>query len=402
MADPLHPTLMTKVRATLAGERDTLLLEALRTAGRAAYDELLTAEELRDELTAAGTPLWDAPTATGSQFLAAWNAFVLQTLGEAFLDADYTANPGTIGYVPRVTFDQTAAWLSAVEGWVSRARQARANPDYDISAELALPAGLPAWARVEPCPAEHLAALLAAIPPVREHIEVALHTLRHAGVPKQHQPAVNQLNQLAVRAATAADYAVSLRTERHHPGLHELIENNLKNALELWFHIGQLAAMPRLLVSYQELRPVPRPDIATMPGGSRFDPWCLTDRATVRRWQGDRKAKQAIAELWQYDPDPAATLALKAQIDVAVAAGDVVYYRTRGGSTCYYECPWSPLYEVRRPTRIAGHSLKVLQQFTLQAAADNVLRGGAFQRGIIIGPFQPTNEVEYCDPDGLH
>lgn len=402
MADPLHPTLMTKVRATLAGERDTLLLEALRTAGRAAYDELLIAEKLRDELTAAGTPLWDAPNAAGSQLLAAWNAFVLQTLGEAFLDADYAANPGTVGYVPRVTFDQTSSWLSAVEAWVSRARQARVNPDYDIATELALPAGLPAWARVEPCPPEHLAALLAAIPPVREHIDVALHALQHAGVPAQHQPAVNRLNQLAVQAATAADYAVSLRTERHHRGLHELIENNLKNALELWFHVGQLAAMPRLLADYRELRPAARPDIATLPGGSRFDPWCLTDRATLRRWQSDRRAKQAITEMWQYDPDPAATLALKAQIDAAIAAGDVVYHRTRSGGTCYYECPWSPLYEVRRPIRIAGHSLKVLQQFALQAAADDVLRGGVFQRGIVIGPFQPTSEVEYCDPDGLH
>ncbi len=153
---------------------------------------------------------------------------------------------------------------------------------------------------------------------------------------------------------------------------------------------------------YRDLRPVARPDIATLPGGSRFDPWCLTDRATLRRWQSDRRAKQAITEMWQYDPDPAATLALKAQIDAAIAAGDVVYHRTRNGGTCYYECPWSPRYEVRRPIRIAGHSLKVLQQFALQAAADDVLRGGVFQRGIVIGPFQPTSEVEYCDPDGLH
>ncbi|RSM45302.1 hypothetical protein DMB66_51295 [Actinoplanes sp. ATCC 53533] len=403
MADPLHhPTLLTKMRATLAGERDTVLLEALRGAGRAAFDELMAAEKLRDELTAGGTTVWDAPAAVASQLLAAWNAFVLQSLGEAFLDADYAANPGTVGYVPPVTFQQVSGWLSAVEGWISRARQARVNPDYDISTELALPAGLPAWVEVEPCPAEHLAALLAAIPPVREHIDVALFALERRDVPARHQQAVNRLKQLAAEAAAAADYAVSLSTQRHHPGLHELIENNLKNALELWFHVGQLAAMPRLLDNYRALRPAARPDVAALPGGSRFDPWCLTDRATLARWQRDPQARQAIAEMWQYDPDPAATLTLKAQIDAAVAAGDVVLHRTRAGSTCYYECPWSPLYEVRRPTRIAGRSLKVLEQFTLQAAADDVLRGGTFERGIVTGPFQPTNEVDYCDPDGLH
>src|SRR6201994_2317511 len=104
MADPLRPSVMTKMRASLAGERDAVLLEALRSAGRVAYDELL----------------------------AAWNAFVLQTLGETLLDADYATKPGTVGFVPPVTFNQVSAWLSAVEGWVSRARQARVNPDYDI------------------------------------------------------------------------------------------------------------------------------------------------------------------------------------------------------------------------------------------------------------------------------
>src|SRR5690348_307039 len=109
MSDPLHPTLLTKMRASLARERDAALLEALRSAGKIAYDELLAAEKTREELTAAGVALWDAPPAVGSQLLAAWNAFVLQTLGEQFLDADYTANPRTVGFVPAVTFDQVSA-----------------------------------------------------------------------------------------------------------------------------------------------------------------------------------------------------------------------------------------------------------------------------------------------------
>ncbi|MFI5911671.1 hypothetical protein [Dactylosporangium sp. NPDC051541] len=402
MNDPLRPNLLTKMRASLAGERDAAVLEALRAAGKIAYDELLAAEKARDQLAAAGTNLWDAPPAVGSQLLAAWNAFVLQTLGEQFLDADYSANPRTVGFVPAVTSDQVSAWFSAVEGWISRGRQARVNPDYDITAELALPAGLPAWAEVEPCPQEHLAALLAAIPPVREHVDVALYSLERAGVPADRQAAVNRLKQLAAEAAAAADYAVGLRSVRHNATLHELVENNLKQALELWFHAGQLAAMPRLLDTYRAIRPAGRPDPATLPGGSRFDPWCLTDPLTLKRWQKDKKAKQAIAELWQYDPDPAATLALKAQIDALVAAGDVAVLRTRDGSSCYYECPWSALYEVRRPVRVAGRDLRVLQQFALQAAADDVLRGKPFQRGVIVGPFQTTDEVEYCDPDGLH
>jgi hypothetical protein len=145
---------------------------------------------------------------------------------------------------------------------------------------------------------------------------------------------------MAVEAAAATDYAVGLRTRRHDPTLHELIENNLKRALELWYHAGQLAAMPQLLDSYRGLRPAVRPDMAALPGGARFDPWCLTDPATRARWQRDPRAVQAIGELWQWDPDP--------------------------------------------------------------AAADDMPRGLPFRRGILLGPFRMTEEVEYCDPDGRH
>ncbi|MEU7867611.1 hypothetical protein [Dactylosporangium sp. NPDC049140] len=393
MPDPMRPSLMTKMRASLAKERDAMVLEALRGAGKAAYDEMMEADRVREQLAADGETLWDAPPATGSLLLAAWNAYMLQTLGEQFLDADYAARPGTVGYVPAVTFDQVSAWLSAVEGWVSRARQARVNPDYDIAAELSLPAGLPDWAEVEPCPPEHLAALLASVPPLRQHIDVAVYGLERAGVPAEHRAGVNRLKQLNAEAAAAADYAVALRTDRHDAKLHELIENNLKNALELWFHVGQLAAMPSLMAGYRPLRAAPRPDVATLPGGAHFDQWCLTDRITLRRWRKDPQARAAIAQLWRDDPDPAATVALKAEIDAAARAGDVVTFRTGDGSSCYYECPWSPLYEVRRPVRLGGRQLRVLQQFALQAAAGPGV--GAFRRGIVVGPFEATNEVEY-------
>jgi hypothetical protein len=402
MSDPMNPTLMTKVRAALAHERDSVVLEAMRAAGRVAHDELMAAERLREDLVVAGTTLWDAPPAVASQLLASWNAFVLQTLGETLLDADYAADPGTVGFVPEATFNQASVWLSAVEGWVSRARQARSNPEYDIAAELALPAGLPAWAEVGPCPPAHLAALQAAVPPVRDRVEFAVYALERACASDTQTSAVNRLRQLIAEAATAADYAAGLRTTRQHAGLHELIENNLRDALELWFHVGQLAAMPRLLDHYRSRRPLPRPELARLPGGSRFDPWCLTDQHTVREWQRDPQARHAIKELWRHDPDPAKTLALKAEIDAAEAAGDIVRHRVRGGVTCYFECPWAPLYEVRRPVRVAGRQLRVLQQFAMRVAADEVPRGGRFVRDVVIGPFQETDEVEYCDPDDGH
>ncbi|MFG2041242.1 hypothetical protein [Dactylosporangium sp. NPDC048998] len=364
MAESHHPSFLTRLRAGLAGERDTVYLEALRVAGRSAYDEILAADELRERLPS----LWNVPTAAESQLLAAWNAFVLQTLGETFLDADYAARPGTAGYVPPVTFDQAAAWLAAVGEWVSRARQARANPEYDIAMHTVLPAPLPAWAEVVTCPPEHLTALQAAVTPVREQVEVALHALVRTGVPPQFESAVNRLHQDTAAAVAAVEYAAGLRTGRHHAALHELIEQNLKRALELWFRVGQLAAMPSLLA------------------GPRFDVWCMTDRATLARWQQNPQARQAVAEMWRTDPNPSATLAIQAQVEAGLRSGDLWYHVPRYGDTCYYEPPFSPLYEVRRPVRIAGVPLPVQTQFAI--------RGGA-NRGLVLGPFRPTERVRY-------
>ncbi len=96
--------------------------------------------------------------------------------------------------------------------------------------------------------------------------------------------------------------------------------------------------------------------------------------------------------LWRYDPDPAATLGIQSQIDAAVA--------TTVGQTAshYFCCPWSALYLVRRPVTIAGKPLRPMQQFTLDVSAEEMAERGEFARRLVLGPFHPTSEVDYCDP----
>jgi len=86
------------------------------------------------------------------------------------------------------------------------------------------------------------------------------------------------------------------------------------------FLLGQLAADPRLTE-----HPVggtragcarrPRRRCPAAPGSP---PWCLTDPAGRSRWQADPRAVRAIELLWAYDPDPAATLTVQAEIDAAL------------------------------------------------------------------------------------
>jgi len=401
MRDPLSPTLMTRLRAKIGGERDASILEVVRLAGRAAYDERMQADRARAELTAAGVSPWEAPVAVGSQLVASWNAFVLQSLGETLLDADYAAYPGTVGFLPAVTFAQAESWLSAVEDWVSLARQARSNPDFDLAAEYALPADLTDWPDVQPCPAEHLQALLTVAPTLREDVDVMLFALDKAGVPAGRRVAFNRLKQLAAEAAAAADYATALQTRRDNRGLHLLAEDKLRLALELWYQAGHLASMPRLLTGARlpeppAVRPAP-PPVEDLPEGLNFDPWCLTDPATVDRWRSDPKARRAIKEMWACDPDPAATLQLKVDIDRALASDIIERIQVSGNGTCYYECPWPSLFEALRPVRIGGRRLHAHQQFTLELGFRTDVHTGAFRRRVILGPFHSTDEVQYGD-----
>lgn len=52
----------------------------------------------------------------------------------------------------------------------------------------------------------------------------------------------------------------------------------------------------------------------------------------------------------------------------------------------------------RRPVRVGGRRLRPLQQFCLDVSAEEIPEGGDFKRGLVLGTFSPTDEIDYCDP----
>ena len=395
MVDPLRPGIATRVRARLRGERTAEALEGLRAASVGVAIELGRAEEVRARLPVDGQSVWDCPRGVSSYLVASWNAFVLQALAAAMLDADYRTDHGTVGFVPPVTFEQVWAWFSAAEGWLSLAQQASANPDYNVAAVVHLPAALPAWVAREPCPPAHIEALRVALPTIREHADLALFDLEEQAGDDRQRQAVNTLRQVAAEAGRAVEYAEALLATPAGQRLHELVETNLKRAAAVWFQFGQLAGIPSMIGGYRPSKGPARLDPDTLPGGGRFDPWCLTDPATLSQWQADPQACRAIDALWAADPDPARTLTILAQIGAAVAAGSVFRVTGAGRGTYYYGCPWPPIYQVRSRVRIAGKRLSAAQQFTFEVSAEQMGTGGGFIRRILLGPFTTTEEIDY-------
>ncbi|SEP53526.1 hypothetical protein [Amycolatopsis saalfeldensis] len=395
-----HPRLMTRLAAALRGEVSAQTVEAYRRAGVAAYEDLLAAEKLRDRLAGCGTCLWEARPGELSQLLCTWNAFVLQTLGEQFVEADYAADPRTVGYLPPVTAEQAAAFFGEVEQWSSLARRAVRDQAYDVGADVSLPAALPGWVDVEPCPRPHLAAMLAAARTMRDHAQAALADFVRAGIPDGKAGVPGKLDGMVAEADGAVSHAESLWSPTATEAVHQRVEASVKHGIASYHLVGQLLAMPTLLGRPEtEVALVTGPRLP-LPGQPGFDPWCLTDPGSRERWQHDPAARRAIDVLWRSDPAPAATLTVQDQIDAALGSGTVLAGTTPGGQPIghYYCCPWPAIYLVRKPVLIAGRGLRPGDQFAFEVSAEEMFEGGAFKRALVLGPFHPTTEIDYCDP----
>lgn len=224
-----------KLKASTHGEVSRDGIDPYRAAGGAVYHYVLELDELRAEA---------AEPSIQAVLLAGWVSFALQVLGDELLDADAAADPATAHYLPRVTAAQAMEFYEPVQAWMARAQAARASRSYRL--DVPVPEVLPEWIEVEPCPVAHLVALRQAAGRLRSQTEALLAGFA-PGVDGDH--ARDVVAQAAAEANSAADYATGLWTARSGPPpaqLHEAIEAHLKHAVEVYFYLGQVAAMPAL------------------------------------------------------------------------------------------------------------------------------------------------------------
>ncbi|WP_306361653.1 hypothetical protein [Nocardia sp. CC227C] len=241
-----RPNLRTRLRALRQGERDAGVLEALRTAGRAAHQEQLLTDQVRAELALTGMSVWQASPAVQSRLLAAWSATAWQTLSESVLDTVYAVDPRTAGYVPPETYDQVWRWLSMVEQWLKYARAATIDPRFEITAVMPVPTPLQVGPVATNTSRPHRHAMAAAVSTARQLAEAAVYAIE-IDTPAEYEPKLNRIRSLAGQAAVQSDYLVGLHPALDNEELHHLIDERVRTALDLWVTIGQMAAMPVLL-----------------------------------------------------------------------------------------------------------------------------------------------------------
>ncbi|RYG48554.1 hypothetical protein EON79_04105 [bacterium] len=396
------PSVWTRLRAIAQGEISTEMLEAYRRASLVVLELLDRMEHARLEAKDKGLTAWTLPESTQAEILCAWNAYVLQNLGNEFLDADAVCDPRTVGFVPPITSDQVMAFFTPVEGWLGRARQAEADAHYRL--DVPVPAPLPAWSDVEPCPNSHLLGMLNAMRTIRQYSRSAVDFLGDTPPSDEEQARqYSTIRGLYAAADAKAQYAEDMHGANPSQAVHEMVEPTIKEAIETFHRVGQLAAMPKLaaVVKAPPIVPVPPAPPRIDPRSPGFDPWCLTDPIARTNLRYDREAQSAIERMWHYDSDTVATLGIWAEIRSAEARGEIGKAIGRNGRPIgyFFCCPWGTVYEVHRPVYIAGRFLTPYSQFAIDVTAEGVELGHPFRRGIKVGNFQPTQEFEYGDPN---
>ncbi|MDA8051697.1 MAG: hypothetical protein M0002_17135 [Rhodospirillales bacterium] len=410
-----HPAFLTRMRALIAGEVSADTLESYRNAGGAAYKLFIDAEQRRNELADAGKTPWTMTAAERINMVSTWVAFALQTLGDAFLEATYEADPGTVGFVPAITARQADLFYGEVANWLAFA--AKAETDDQFLLPVHMPFDLPAFVEVDPCPTSHLLAMLAAASKIVDHAGIAVADCARSAKGGDHDREIATLKGRMAAITASHDYAQSMHRDGVVPSneTHERIEATIKTVIVDAFRIGQIAAMPELAAHASspvaasspigQLAALARP-MLPLPGQPGFDRFCLTDPHCVSHLTRDPKAGPAIDYLWSHDPSPQKTLAIQEEILAALVRGDIDYGKgSTGRIGHYYCCPWSAIYHVNRPVVIGGQELQSGQEFTYDVSADisadvsaeEIADGGLFKRNILVSRFSSTSRTDYCD-----
>lgn len=398
-----RPTVWSRIRAAARGERDAETLYAYQRAGAGVHDQLDAAERRRFGLAAEGKSLLDMPAQVGLELVCTWNAFALQTLGDRMLEADEVADPASAGFVPPVTFDQVAAYYGQVQQWLAHASRAAHDPAFDLPRGT-LPARLPDWSPVEPCPRPHLDALIAALRNMQLHLEAAMLGLEQATGPAD-APRLAQLRGMVAETVMAATYATNMYAPNASQALHEQVEERAKRAVEQLYEAGQYVSCPALLTASSRAgsagagRPVPGAPLP-LPRDPGFDPWVMTDPNSRAALQRDPGVVRVIRDMWALDPDPRASLELWRGVRDGLARGDLDYARHPSGDLIgYYFCaPYAAIYEAKRPVVIDGQAVPKGQRLTIECAPEGTRVGYPFKRELVLGKFQAA-QIDYCDPD---
>ncbi len=391
--------------AFMKGEKSQVELDAYRQAMQHINDlEAAIQSQVLNRPLDPGTGPWSRPKHQQQAMAYTWVARALATISASLLDSDAREDPGTVGYLPLVTFGQVRALYEQVPRFVHSAWEALANPRY--IAQHALP--FPLNPRVEAdgkCPLVHLKGIHAAAVALDQvgqgRLQAYLSSIQASGVapPEEVKGYLSDLAQMWARAQSKVGFSnqqlVAVTLGGDVPvSTHEEAENRLWDALSDHFLVGQFIAMPELLRSSA---------MAGINATGRQIPqdqrWFLSEPGAVRDLANTKFGEQEIREFWvrkawrttpQEERYVAQCTALSAEGAISIVS--------RWSTT-----PFDPVYQTLAPVVILDRAMDRGTEFhfNMDENTDELQVGSPrFRR--TAGYEEEHEEGHVSDPSGHH
>ncbi len=322
------------------------------------------------ELTAQGTAAWDAYRQLGYPLAFIRAARAYQVFVKELLEADAAANPATVGYLPRVTYDQADALCHQIQPDLERAIASLNDPNYRLDVALPLVLGPRIESEDEPCPLAHLQGMIAAAREVRDwagglvtQYQLAVqHTDKP--VPAEVSAHLTKLQTLLASGDSQLRFGTDLVGQisqgQATQQLHEDAENNLWAGLQNFFLINQVVALPELL---QQPRtpafPAGRPRVYHDQRIRPDELWRIAAPSARSELRGTKFGSDEMKEMCE---KMGGILSAGAQqyldeSEAALGSGDIYIIAAMAN------CPFEPLYRARRQLTIAGANIPATYEF---------------------------------------
>jgi len=336
-------------------------------------DEQIAARQMQ------GTPTWEAYALSGYPLAFIRSARAYQVFVQELLAADAAFDPQTVGYLPRITYDQANALCYQMQGTLHDAVASLHDPAYIPEVPLPLVLGPRIENNGQPCPTTHFQGMIAAAREIREWA---------AGLIAEYNNAVTKIDTPIPAAITAhlsalggrlaqADSQLRFGTDMAGQAsqgntpqqLHEETENVLWSALQQYFLLNQAIAMPQILQTHPTpvapLSPAMPPSYEANTRTYHDHPirpddlWRLASPAARRELRGTTFGTDEMQEMCEKMGGilSASTQQYLDEVDAVVAHDDAYPVLAMAN------CPFEPIYRSRRTLQIAGSTIPAHYEF---------------------------------------
>jgi hypothetical protein len=354
----------------LRGEVSDAHVRAYLNAASQIADVWQQTDDRLDAALKGGALPWDAYMSLRYPLAFVRIARTYQVFVQQLLEMDAAANPELAGFLPHVTYDQANALCHQIQPNLQQAVASLADPQFQPDVALPVALGPRIESEGHPCPVAHLQGMIAAAREARtwasgliaQYEEAVTHATTPA--PEEITTHLTALHRRLAEADSQLDFGVNLvgrvSQQAPNPDLHEQAEDQLWGALDGYFWLNQVIAMPRWAAGAGEPSSArPRKKTYRDKRIRPADLWQIAAPSARVDLRGTEFGTDEMTEMCEKMGGVLSAGAQQYLDDVAAAErrGDVKLIAAMAN------CPFEPLYRATTALEIAGAEVPAGYEF---------------------------------------